>query len=142
MRLLPGNRLSKRGRFFDDFWAPMRWDDEDMEGFFAPKVDVKECEGHYEILAELPGVAKDDIKVSLHDGVLMLEAEAKQEDKEEKDGKIIRQERRYGKLVRSFDVGPDVSEDDVEAEFKDGVLKLKAPKREHVVPEKRQISIN
>jgi len=132
----------KRDRFFDDFWAPMRWEDDAMEGFFAPKVDVKECKNHYEIHAELPGVAKDDIKVTLADGVLTLEAEVKQEDKEEKDGKLIRQERRYGKVMRRFDLDSDVKEKDIKADFKDGVLKLKAPKRKKVEPEAHRISIN
>ena len=59
-----------------------------MGDFFAPRVDIREADGHYEITAELPGVAKEDIHVHVNDGILTLEAEAKQEDKEEKDGKI------------------------------------------------------
>jgi len=129
MKLIPRN-VFKRDRFFDDFWAPMAWDDELMEGFFAPKVDVKECDDHYEINAELPGVKKDDIKVTLEDGVLTLEAEVKQEDKEEKNGKLIRQERRYGKMMRRFDLDEHVKEKDIKAEFKNGVLKLTAPRHE------------
>ena len=129
MRLIP-KEMFKRNRLFDDFWAPMAWDEDFMEEFFAPKVDVKDCKDHYEIHAELPGVRKDDIKVSLVDGVLVLEAEAKQEDREEKDGKFVRQERRYGKLMRRFNLGEDVREEDIDAKFEDGVLKLTAPKRD------------
>ncbi|MEP5765995.1 MAG: Hsp20/alpha crystallin family protein [Halieaceae bacterium] len=142
MRLVPGN-VFKNDRLFNDFWAPMAWEEGFMEDFFAPKVDVKECKDHFEILAELPGVEKDDIKVNLVDGALVIEAEAKQEDKEEKNGKLIRQERRYGKLMRRFNLDPGVKEDEIEAKFKDGVLKLIAPKRNgKVVAEKHRIEIH
>ena len=129
MRLVPRD-VFKMDRFFEDFWSPATWEEGLMEEFFSPKVDVKDCKDHYEIHAELPGVKKDDIKVSLVDGVLVLEAEVKQEDKEEKKGKLIRQERRYGKLMRRFNLGEDVKEKDIDARFEDGVLVLKAPKRE------------
>ena len=128
MRLVPRDML-RRDRFFDDFWSPAIWDESFMEEFFTPRVDVKDCKDHYEIHAELPGVKKEDIKVNLVDGVLVLEAEARQEDKEEKNGKFVRQERRYGKLMRRFDLGEDVKEEDIEAKFENGVLHLKAPKR-------------
>ncbi len=142
MRLIP-RELFKRDRFFDDFWSPVLWDEDFMEEFFAPRVDVKDCKDHYEIHAELPGVEKDDIKVNLVDGVLVLEAELKQEDKEEKDGKFIRQERRYGKLMRRFNLGEDVKEDEIDARFEDGVLMLKAPKHDiKAVAEGRRIAIH
>ena len=129
MRLIP-REFFKGNRLFDDFWAPMAWDEDFMEEFFAPRVDVKDCKDHYEIHAELPGVKKDDIKVSLVDGVLVLEAEAKQEDKEEKDGRFVRQERRYGKLMRRFNLGVDVKEEDIDARFENGVLRLRAPRHD------------
>jgi HSP20 family protein len=111
MRLIPRD-VFKRDRFLDDLWAPMKWEGDFMEDFFAPKVDVKDCKDHYEIHAELPGVKKDDIKVTLDNGVLTLEAHLEQEDKEEKDGKYVRQERRYGKLMRRFNLDGDVKEED------------------------------
>ncbi len=129
MRLIP-REFFKGNRLFDDFWAPIAWDEDFMEEFFAPRVDVKDCKDHYEIVADLPGVRKDDIKVSLVDGVLVLEAEVRKEDKEEKDGRFIRQERRFGKLMRRFNLGEDVREEDIDARFENGVLMLKAPKRD------------
>lgn len=127
MRLVPKN-IFERNRFLDDFWSPITWDEGFMEEFFTPKVDVKDCKDHYEINAELPGVKKDDIKVSLVDGVLILEAEVRKEDKEEKADRYIRQERYYGKMMRRFNLGEDVKEEDIDARFEDGVLKLRAPK--------------
>jgi HSP20 family protein len=113
-----------------------------MGTFFAPRVDIRETDGHYEITAELPGVSKEDIQIHVKDGVLTLEAETTQEDKEEKEGRIIRQERRYGKFLRSFNLGGDVNEEDIKAIFKDGVLKLEAPKAVEKPVERRRITVD
>ncbi len=142
MSLIPRGNFFDSDRFMDDFWAPLRREGEATSAFFAPRVDIKDKDDHFEITAELPGVAKDDIHLTLADGVLTLEAETKQEDKEEKDGKLIRQERRYGKLMRSFNLGGEVHEEDISADFKDGVLTLKAPKRAEPAPTTRRISVN
>ncbi|MEE4193009.1 MAG: Hsp20/alpha crystallin family protein [Halieaceae bacterium] len=142
MSLIPRGSFFDSDRFVDDFWAPLRREGEATSAFFAPRVDIKDKDDHFEITAELPGVAKDDIHLTLADGVLTLEAEARQEDKEEKDGKVIRQERRYGKLMRSFNLGSEVHDDDISADFKDGVLTLKAPKRAEPAPTTRRISVN
>ena len=109
--------------------------------FFSPRVDIKESDNHFEITAELPGVDKQDIHVHVHDGVLTLEAESNRENKEEKDGKIIRQERRCGKFMRSFNLGGHIQESDIKAAFKDGLLTLEAPKLSPATPEKRRIDI-
>jgi HSP20 family protein len=140
MSLVPRSSLFDIDRFFGDQWP--RAADREMGDFFAPRVDIREADGHYEITAELPGVAKEDIHVHVNDGILTLEAEAKQEDKEEKDGKIIRQERRYGKFMRSFNLGGDVHEDDIKASFSDGVLRLEAPKMVEKPPVRRRIEID
>ena len=141
MSLIPRGSFIDPDRFFDDYWAPVRREGESPTAFFAPRVDVKDKDDHFEITAEMPGVQKDDIHLTLADGVLTLEAEARQEDKEEADGKVIRQERRYGKLMRSFNLGSEVQEQDISAEFTDGVLKLKAPKRSEPTPTTRRIDI-
>ena len=139
MALVPRRNMFDVDRFFDDFWSPSS--ESEAGTFFAPRVDIREADGHYEITAELPGVDKDDIHVHVKDGILTLEAEATQEDKEEKEGKVIRQERRYGKFMRSFNLGSDVHEEDIKASFKDGVLKLEAPKMVVRPPERRRIEI-
>ena len=139
MSLVPRSNLFDIDRFFADSWPVPA---ESRAGaFFAPKVDIREVDDHYEITAELPGVKKDDIHVHVRDGILTLEAETSQEDKEEKEGKLIRQERRYGKYTRSFDLGADIQEADIKASFKDGVLKLQAPKLVPKAPERRRIEV-
>ncbi|MGE0487468.1 MAG: Hsp20/alpha crystallin family protein [Gammaproteobacteria bacterium] len=137
--------LVPRRSFFDfddlfDLWTPRRGV-ESAGGALAPRVDVKDMKDHYEITAEMPGVKKEDLDVSLHNGVLSISAETKQEKVEEKDGKVIRQERRYGRYMRSFDLGPDVSEGDIEASFADGILKVKAPKSAPKPPTATRIKV-
>ncbi len=133
MNLIPRDSLFDIDRFFDSNWP--FGGNSPSSGSFAPRVDIKEKNNAYVISAELPGVDKKDIQVSLHNGVLRLEAETRQESKEEKDGRVIRQERRYGKFVRSFDLGTQVQENDITASFDNGVLTLTAPK---LAPEKAE----
>lgn len=141
MSLIPRNSLFDFDRLFDDFWAPSQFSADARNTIFSPRVDVHDKEDHYEISAELPGVDKDDIKVTLDNGILTIEAETKKEEKEEKDGKIIRQERRYGQYTRSFNLGSQVHDGDVVANFKDGVLTLTAPKTTPSLPETKRIPI-
>ena len=126
MTLIPSKSLFDIDRIFGDSW-PLGVSSEVNE-FFTPRVDVKDVDGQYVITAELPGVAKEDINVEVKDGLLTLEAEAHHEEKEEEEGRVIRQERRYGRFMRSFRLGAEVKEADIKASFKDGVLKLQAPK--------------
>jgi HSP20 family protein len=141
MALLPRKLSLFDDGFFDDFWAP-RATDRDGKSLFAPVVDIKDKKDHYEITAEMPGVKKEDIKVTVDDGVLTIEAESTQEDKEEKEGRIIRQERRYGRYMRSFNLGGEVQAADISASFEDGVLRLRAPKAEEKPAPQRRIEIS
>ena len=109
------------------------------------KTDIKETEGGYELEMDLPGFTKDEIKVSLENGYMTISA-AKGLDKDEQDkksGRYIRKERYAGSCERSFYVGEDITEADIKAEFKHGILKLFVPKKEAkpAVEEKKYISI-
>jgi len=141
MSLIPQRSFFDTDRFFGDFFTPARREPEDSGSFFAPRIDIKELKDHYEISAELPGVNKDDIHVDLNHGVLTLEAETKQENIEKSEGRVIRQERRFGKFVRSFNLGADVHENDITASFSDGVLTLNAPKSSHEEPASHRIEV-
>lgn len=123
---------------FDDFWRPVR---RDNGGAFAPAVDVSESDDEYYIRADLPGVKKEDLDVSFQDGVLTINAETKSEKKEEKKGRVIRQERRYGKFVRSMRLGDTVNADKIKADYKDGVLNLVLPKAEQVKARKIDVQV-
>src|SRR5271166_2211411 len=96
---------------------------------WMPLVDISEDDKEYTIKVELPGVSKEDVKVTVEGGVLSITGERKAE-KEEKDKKYHRIERSYGSFVRSFTLPEGTSTDKVGAEFKDGILKLHLPKDE------------
>lgn len=93
------------------------------------KMDVKEHGESYVVHAELPGIRKEDIHVTIDGPVVSISAERKQE-KEVKDGeRVLRTERYFGKVSRSFQLGQDVDESGAQARFVDGVLELTLPKK-------------
>ena len=107
---------------------------------WTPAADISETDTEYLVKAELPGVKKEDIDVSVENGVLTITAESKSETEEKEGERIIRQERRYGRYLRSLRLGKAVDEKQVKASYKDGVLELILPKAEDVKPKK--ISVN
>jgi HSP20 family protein len=107
---------------------------------WAPSVDVSETDGEYQIKAEIPDVKKEDVKVTVEDGVLTIQGERKHE-KEEKGKKYHRVERSYGSFIRSFTLPDLVDEGRVKAEFKDGVLNLQLPKSEKENPKAIEVTV-
>ena len=107
---------------------------------WLPAVDISETEREYLINIELPEVKKEDVKVTLQEGVLVIHGERKQE-KEEKGKKYHRVERSYGSFARSFTVPDGVDETKVAAEFKDGLLNLHLPKSEKARPKAIDVKI-
>ena len=101
------------------------------------KTDIKEHDNSYDLMIDLPGVKKEDIKAELNDGYLTVSAE-NNTSKDEKDdnGKYICRERYSGSYSRSFYVGDAVTEQDISAKFENGTLKLTVPKKESL-PEKQ-----
>ena len=107
------------------------------------KTDVHEHDDHYEADIDLPGFTKDEINLELKDGYLTVSA-AKGLDKDNKDrkGRVIRQERYAGAMQRSFYVGENLTEEDIKASFKNGVLSLNIAKKDQPkLPEKKTIAI-
>ena len=105
------------------------------------KTDVRETEDSYELDVDLPGFKKDEIQLELNNGYLTITAE-KGLDKENKKGKMLRQERYSGVMQRSFFVGEHLMEEDIKASYENGVLHVMIPKKEaRKVPEKKTILI-
>ncbi|MDD3674177.1 MULTISPECIES: Hsp20/alpha crystallin family protein [Thauera] len=132
------NNLTRRTDPLDDFFRgffvrPVDFGGGPLAsvGAEAPqmRVDVKETTEGYEVHAELPGMKKEDIHVHIDGPVVSISAERKQE-KEVKDGeKVLRTERYFGKVSRSFQLGQEIDEAKAAAKFKDGVLELSLPKK-------------
>jgi HSP20 family protein len=119
------SRLERRmRRLFEEPWATgflaeeMGW---------APAVEVKETAEGIEVSAELPGISKEDVEVTLENNVLTIRGE-KKEEKEEKEKERLLYERYYGSFQRSFTLPTLVDESKVRAEFQDGVLRIHLPK--------------
>ena len=93
------------------------------------KVDVTENDKAYTVQAEVPGVSKDEIHVSLDGNVVTLRAEVKQEDRQGSDEKVLRSERYYGAVSRSFQLPMDIDQAQAKAKYDNGVLTLTLPKK-------------
>src|SRR5205814_5037245 len=106
---------------------------------WTPLADITEDDREYVIKAELPELRKEDVKVTVENGVLTMSGERKFE-KEEKKKKYHRVERGYGTFVRSFTLPDDADANRVKAEFKNGLLTVHLPKSEHAKP--KQIEVN
>ena len=139
---------------FDDWFDPF-FDDMDRElnresrqvfgkrGANMMKTDVRETENSYELDIDLPGFKKDEINVQLDNGYLNISAaKGLDKDEEKKNSKYIRRERYAGAMSRSFYVGDNLTQQDIQAKFEDGILKLTVPKKEaKALPEPNRISI-
>lgn len=144
--------LIKRG--FDDFSIRRMFDDFDEPflnefwtkpyyGFnfkFSPKVDILEDKENLYINAEIPGVIKEDVRVTMNDGLLTISGEKKKEEIKEK-ANYFRMERSEGTFARSFTVPVPVNNNMIKAEFKEGILKIILPKADEVKNTEKEIEI-
>lgn len=106
------------------------------------KTDIKEKANSYVIEMDLPGFDKENINLSLNNGYLEIAAKTVEENDDD-DEKYVHQERYYGECSRSFYVGDQITEEDIAAEFKNGILKITVPKKEEQekLPETKKIEI-
>ena len=122
-------------RFFGDIGLDLK----DFDTIWRPHVDLSESEDLYEVKAELPGMKKEDIKVEVHDNVLTLTGEKKQEEKSDKKN-YHRIERSYGKFERSFRLPKKVKAEEIKARYKNGILTIDIPKVEEMKPKEITVS--
>lgn len=125
------NRYGLTGRDGDDEYDNAVW---------TPLTDVFEDDNKYELKMDLPGVSKDDLKLSFKNGELCISGERKQA-KEEKSGQYHRIERTFGKYYRSFRLPELIKSDKIDAEFKDGQLTVTIPKAEEAKPKELEIKV-
>jgi HSP20 family protein len=108
---------------------------------WAPALDVHEDADNFIIRAEMPGLKREDITVSLQDGALVISGERKVE-KVEEGVEVHRQERYYGKFQRALTLPAPVAADKVKAQYKDGILTVTLPKTEEAKPKQIDVSVN
>jgi len=108
---------------------------------WAPSADISETDKEYLIRAELPAVKKEDVKVTVDDGVITIEGDRKQQ-KEDKNEKMHRVESFYGHFARSFSIPESVDEDAIRCETKDGVLTVHIPKAQTQKHQPKQIKVD
>ena len=140
------NSLIARSGLFDDFFKDV------APGFFVKplhgdplpspaqiRIDVKESADAYTVQAEIPGVTKEDIHVVIDGPVVTLRAEVKQQDSQTQDEKVLRTERYYGSVARSFQLASDIDSDKAKARYENGVLTLTLPKKASLAGQRLQI---
>jgi HSP20 family protein len=134
--------LARWGETFDRIFGetPADWDSLLATRGWSPAVDIVEEETGIVIKAEVPGLTKDEITVEVHEGVLTIKGE-KKEEKEEKTKHFYRSERRYGAFERSFSLPETVDAENIKASFKNGLLELTIPKIEKKKEEARKIEV-
>jgi HSP20 family protein len=126
---------------FDDlfkgfFVRPMTFENQGQAQF---RIDVKEDDGAYVVQAEIPGVKKEDINVTINGNQVAISTEVKREREDKQGEKVLRSERYYGKVYRAFSLAQDVDEASAQAKYNEGVLELRLPKKAAVTAKKLSI---
>jgi HSP20 family protein len=119
----------------DDFAVPNLYS---KDAQWLPKIDISENENEFLVRVEVPGIDKKDIDITLSEGLLTIKGEKKFEN-EEKNENFHRRESRYGSFTRSFQLSSEIENDGIEANYRDGVLKITLPKAEAVAPKKIEV---
>lgn len=127
--------LSARTSLFDDLFRDLAsgYYIKPLHGDPLPaqiKIDVKEVGNAYQVQAEIPGVPKEDIHVEVHGALVTLRAEVKQQDSQNQDERVLRSERYYGSVSRSFELPTEIDAAETTAKFADGILTLQLPKKQ------------
>lgn len=121
--------------FFEGFFPDMGKCFEGKNRFGLMKTDIREDEKGYDLMIDMPGCAKEDVKASIKDGYLIIEAvKGSESETNDEEGRLIRKERYSGSMSRSFYVGEGITEDDVKAKFENGVLTMSVPKEQPAPP--------
>jgi HSP20 family protein len=128
-------------RMFDNFFNGTDRDEDYALTAWSPAVDIAEHDDQYVVKMELPGVSKEEVKITLESNILTIRGEKKQE-KETKKENYHRVERSYGSFQRSFTLPTTVKNDKIDASFKDGILDIKLPKAEEAKPKQIEVKVS
>ena len=150
----PFSLFQEMDRWFDDVFDNFLWPFNrrrsnpfnlvvrDIEPIFrTPLTNIHETEDHFNITAELPGIKKGDIELTIQDGKLEIKGESKEEKSEEVEGETVRREFRSSKYYRAFNLPEYIDEDSVEANLEKGMLTIKIPKIKPREPVRKRIEV-
>lgn len=144
-----GSLQREMDRLFDEFWKGSTNQGFMTQGLTAepfgygmlnPVIDVSDDDNAFHVRAELPGMSKEDVDITLANGLLTIRGEKKQED-EEKGKNFYRQERAFGTFSRTLQIPVDVDESKIEARFENGVLNIDLPKTEEARSHVKHIEV-
>jgi len=127
-------------RMFDNFLNGTDRGEDYALTVWSPAVDIAEHDDQYVVKMELPGVSKEEVKITLESNILTIRGEKKQE-KETKKENYHRVERSYGSFQRSFTLPTTVKNDKIDASFKDGILNINLPKAEEAKPKQIEVKV-
>jgi HSP20 family protein len=127
-------------RMFDNFFGDADRSEDSALLAWTPAVDIAEHDDEYIVRVELPGVLKDDVKITLESNILTIRGDKKQQ-KETKKADYHRVERSYGSFQRSFTLPTTVKSDQIDATFKDGILSISLPKAEEAKPKQIDVKV-
>ncbi|MEP0546830.1 MAG: Hsp20/alpha crystallin family protein [Rhodothermales bacterium] len=126
-------------RLFDDFLPTRSTGGEQQESaVWAPRADISETDDAFVLALDLPGIGRDDLDITVEDGTLKISGERSMREEHE-SGQFHRVERSYGRFFRSFNFGPNVDPDNIDATFDDGVLTLRVGKAEERKPRRIEV---
>ena len=128
------------GELWSNIYDPLRRFGQRVADWFAPRSEASAMGDYYEIDVELPGVKAEDVEVSIHDNSLLVKGEKKSE-REESGRNFFFSEIEYGAFQRTFRLPADASSDKIDADFRDGVLRLRIAKEDQAKPAGRKIEV-
>lgn len=126
---------------FNDFFDPANRLFSGMD-LSVPRINIVEEEKAYVVTADVPGVSKENIELSVDDDILTIKAHTQTEKKEEKEGQVIRHERHRGQYLRRLSLGSNILAKNIDAQLKDGVLTIRVPKQQATVPSRIKIDVH
>ena len=134
------NLRTEMDDLFENFFGLTRRGGDLEYGRWRPRINIEENDNNYEITAEIPGMSKEDIEIDLRGDILTLKGEKKIEE-EKKDKNFHLCERCYGQFVRTIRLPENAEKDKIDAEYKDGILKLNIPKVEEAKPKEIKVKV-
>lgn len=135
------NMQREINKMFDSFFRSALPDESPLiAGTWSPATDIVEHDDNFVVNVELPGMRKEDVKITMQDNTLMIRGE-KKEERESKGSSYHRVERSYGSFQRSFALPSTVKAESIEAAFKDGILTVSLPKSEEAKPKQIDVKV-